>query len=299
VKKLPALIVCCSLLAAAFIFSILLSAINAQAEQKELKPGTIKTVDIGGGIKMDFVWCPPGSFMMGSATAEQNIAIKALPADLKPETRQSTIAAIQNEGPQHEVVITKGFWMAKTEVTQSQWKRVMGKNPSKFIDSGPDAPVETVSWKDCQELIKKLNRMCAEKAGGWFGLPTEAEWEYACRAGSQTAYYFDDDASILGDYAWYAANSSMKTHTVALKLPNAWGLYDMHGNVWEWCSSWFGKYKAEDAADPKGPVIGSVRVGRGGGWDDFEVDLRAAYRSFGRTAAFKASPLGCRPVIKE
>jgi formylglycine-generating enzyme required for sulfatase activity len=297
VKKLPALIACCSLLAAVLTFSILLSVINAQAEQKELKAGAIKTVEIDGGMNMDFVWCPPGCFMMGSTGVQQDSAIKALPADLKKETRQSTIAAIQNEGPQHEVVITKGFWMARTEVTQAQWQHVMGNNPSKFVDSGPDAPVETVSWNDCQEFIKNLNRICAKKAGGLFSLPTEAQWEYACRAGSKTAYYFGDEAETLSDYAWYAANSSMKSQPVAQKMPNAWGLYDMHGNVWEWCSSWFGKYKTDDATDPNGPVIGSGRVGRGGGWDDFAADCRSAYRSFGRVPAFKASPLGLRPVI--
>jgi formylglycine-generating enzyme required for sulfatase activity len=271
------------------------SAIEAKGASP--KAGTVRTVDLGGGIVMEIVWCPPGSFMMGSSAAGQDSAIRSLPADLKPETRQPTIKAIQNEEPRHRVVFSKGFWMAKTEVTQAQWKQLMGSNPSKFIKSGPDAPVETVSWNECRDFMKKLNELPAIRKNGVVRLPTEAEWEYACRAGTQTAYYFGDGADKLGDYAWYGKNSGMKTHPVARKKPNAWGLYDMHGNVWEWCLDWYGRYPASDATDPRGPDSGEGRVGRGGGWDDFDADLRAAYRSYGRPADFKASPLGLRPVI--
>jgi formylglycine-generating enzyme required for sulfatase activity len=285
-----------------FLFSAIVLCIlsaDAQAEelQNEIKPGTIKTIDLGGSVIIDFVWCPPGNFMMGSTKAQQDSAVKAFPSDLEPETRNSTITAIQNEGPQHKVILSKGFWMARTEVTQAQWKQVMGNNTSKFIEQGLNAPVETVSWNDCHVFIKKMNRVLEKKKAGRMRLPTEAEWEYACRAGSTAAYYFGDDASSLGDYAWFAGNSGMKSQSVGQKKPNAWGLYDMHGNVWEWCSSWFGKYDSEDSTDPKGPILGSGRVGRGGGWDDFASDLRSAYRSFGRPPGFKASPLGFRPVI--
>jgi formylglycine-generating enzyme required for sulfatase activity len=272
---------------------------DAKSAPRDLKPGALKTFDLDGGVSMDFVWCPPGSFMMGSSSVEQDAAIKSLPADLKPETLKSTVNAIGNEGPKHRVTFKKGFWMARTEVTQAQWKQVMGTNPSTFIDSGDSAPVETVSWNDCQIFIGKLNQLFKAQTKGKAGLPTESEWEYACRGGSKSTYSFGDDALKLGDYAWFAGNSSMKTHPVAMKQPNAWGLYDMHGNVWEWCSSFFEKYPDREVTDPRGSLIGDTCVGRGGGWDDFADDLRSAYRSFGRPADFKASPLGVRPVIKE
>jgi len=281
----------------AIIFFTGIIVTTASAAQKQPKPGTVKTIDIGNGVKMDFVWCPSGSFMMGSTEAEQKKAIKDLPADLKSETMKSTIDAINNEGPKHKVIFAKGFWMAKTEVTQAQWKQVMGTNPSKFIESGINAPVETVSWNDCQAFIAKLNNICASQITGKFSLPTEAQWEYACRAGTNKAYYFGSDASRLGDYAWFAGNSSMKSQGVAQKKPNAWGLYDMHGNVWEWCANFYEKYPINNVTDPAEPAAGSGLVGRGGGWDDFAVDLRSAYRSFGRPADFKASPLGLRPVL--
>jgi len=288
----------CLFTLAMLMLSVLVSVAAEPGNDKALiKAGSIKTVEIGGGMKMDFVWCPPGSFMMGSSLAGQKSAIKALPADLKQDTRQSTLAAIQNEGPQHRVTFTKGFWMAKTEVTQAHWKQVMGNNPGKFVDSGLDAPVETVSWNDCQAFIAKLNGILAKKKTGILRLPTEAEWEYASRAGTKTAYSFGDDATKLGDYAWFAGNSGMNTHPVGRKKPNPWGLYDMHGNVWEWCADFYEKYTADAVTDPAEATTGQGRVGRGGGWDDFAADCRAAYRSFGRPADFKASPLGLRPVL--
>jgi len=283
----------------AVIIIAALGVTDAGAAQKQPKPGSVKTIDLGAGVKMDFVWCPSGSFMMGSTEAEQKKAIKDLPADLKPETMKSTIDAINNEGPKHKVIFTKGFYMAKTEVTQAQWKQVMGTNPSKFIEQGDNAPVETVSWNDCQAFIAKLNDICVSQINGKFSLPTEAQWEYACRAGSKTIYYFGNKPEKLGDYAWFKNNSGMKTQPVAQKQPNAWGLYDMHGNVWEWCANFYEKYPINNVTDPAEPAAGSGLVGRGGGWDDFADDLRAAYRSFGRPAEFKASPLGLRPVITE
>jgi formylglycine-generating enzyme required for sulfatase activity len=272
---------------------------DIKINEMERKPGLVRTVDLGGGVKIDFVWCPSGSFMTGSSLAEQEQAIRSLPAKLPATARDATEKAIRNEGPRHRVTFTKGFRMAKTEVTQAQWKRLMGNNPSKFKEAGPDAPVETVSWNDCRAFLVKLNKVSLDRKGITFRLPTEAEWEYACRAGTETAYYFGDDAAKLGGYAWYGENSGMKTHPVAQKKPNAWGLYDMHGNVWEWCEDRYGGYTPGDGTDPHGPDSGSGRVGRGGGWDDFDGDLRAAYRSYGRPADFKASPLGFRPVMVE
>ena len=153
----------------------------------------------------------------------------------------------------------------------------MGNNPSNF--KGPKNPVEQVSWDDCQRFLKKLNE---KVGGGKFSLPTEAQWEYACRAGSTTRYYFGDDESELGDYAWYDENSGSKTHPVGEKKPNAWGLYDMHGNVWEWCQDWYdgGYYAKSPMDDPTGPATGSYRVGRGGGWFNAARLCRSANRDY-------------------
>jgi formylglycine-generating enzyme required for sulfatase activity len=284
-----------------FIYAISAVAVASEPgiDCSSVGVGTIRTVDIGSGIKMDFVWCPPGSFMMGSTPAQQEKAIHDLPAGLSDHTVQTTKAAIHAEGPPHRITFTRGFWMGRTEVTQSHWQQIMGNNPSHFADSGMDAPVETVSWNDCMVFIDRLNQLPEIRKTGRFRLPSEVEWEYVCRAGTQSAYHFGEDASRLGDYAWFAGNSGMKTYPVAQKLPNAWGFYDMHGNVWEWCMDFFAPYTSSDQVDPVGISEGQGHVGRGGGWDDFASDLRAAYRSFGRPADFRASPLGVRLVMTD
>jgi formylglycine-generating enzyme required for sulfatase activity len=150
----------------------------------------------------------------------------------------------------------------------------MGNNPSQFRGD-PNRPVENVSWEDVQEFLRRLN---AKEGGTQYRLPTEAEWEYAARAGSTTAYSFGDNSDRLGEYAWYAENSGGTTHPVGQRKPNAWGLYDMHGNVWEWVQDWYGNYPAEAATDPQGPASGSERVGRGGDWHGGAGHCRAAYR---------------------
>ncbi|MBI2930134.1 MAG: formylglycine-generating enzyme family protein, partial [Planctomycetes bacterium] len=173
---------------------------------------------------------------------------------------------------------TKDYWMQTTETTQGQWEAVMGKNPSNF--KGADLPVENVSWDDCQEFLKKLNEKVKDQLKGKSTrLPTEAEWEYACRAGSKGEWGFGDDEKELGEYAWYAKNSDDKTHAVGQKKANAWGLYDMHGNVWEWCEDWYGeKYPSEAVTDPTGPAKGNARCLRGGCWYFFAGDARSAFR---------------------
>jgi formylglycine-generating enzyme required for sulfatase activity len=172
------------------------------------------------------------------------------------------------EGHQHKVTLTRGFWLGKYEVTQRQYEELMGTNPSKF--PGPKRPVEGVSWNDAQEFMKKLNareRAAGRLPAGWvYRLPTETEWEYAARAGTTTAYFFGDDAGALGKYAWYVDNSGHQSHDVGGKRANPWGLYDMYGNVWEWCSDWYGAYPTGDATDPTGPATGECRVLRGSGW---------------------------------
>jgi len=178
------------------------------------------------------------------------------------------------EGPQHEVTLSKPFYVGVTEVTQAQYQAIMGMNPSKF--KGATNPAEMVSWDDATEFCKKLS----EKTRQAVRLPTEAEWEYACRAGTATAFSFGDADSALGDYAWYGANSGDKTQPVGQKKPNAWGLYDMHGSVWEWCADWHGNYPKGAVTDPQGPASGMFRVLRGGCWRLLPKSCRSAYRYF-------------------
>jgi formylglycine-generating enzyme required for sulfatase activity len=189
---------------------------------------------------MTFVLIPLGSFTMGSPLREKERG---------------------NNEIQHQVAISNSFYMQTTEVTQAQWYAVMGDNPSHF--KGADLPVDRVSYKDIEGFIQKLNKI--DKAAK-YRLPTEAEWEYACRAGSKTAFCFGDEASRLGEYAWYKGNAGDQTHPVGKKKRNAWGLYDMHGNVWEWCQDWFGDYPSASVTDPGGPPSGSACVMRGGSW---------------------------------
>jgi len=208
------------------------------------------SLDLGKDVKIDLVLIPSGSFTMGDANG------------------------LDNEKPAHKVSISKPFYMGKYEVTQSQWEAVMGNNPSNF--KGASNPVENVSWKDCQAFLGKLD----EKFGKFavkFRLPTEAQWEYACRAGGTGKYGFGDAEASLGEYAWFEGDS---THPVGEKKPNAWGLYDMHGNVWEWCADWHdaGYYKQSPATDPVGPSSGFQRVLRGGSWGFIASVCRAAVR---------------------
>ncbi len=197
-------------------------------------------------IGMEFVYIAPGTFMMGSPWNESNWVR-------------------HNDETQHWVTLTRGFYMQTTEVTQGQWKAVMGRNPSHFKSCGDDCPVEQVSWNDAQKFIRKLNQ---REGGNKYRLPTEAEWEYAARAGSTARFYFGDDERRLGEYAWYNENSE-KTHPVGQKKPNDWGLYDMYGNVWEWCQDWHGTYPSGSVTDPTGPSNGSYRVYRGGCYVSF------------------------------
>ena len=209
------------------------------------KTGDVKVVVLPGGAKMEMIYVAPGSFMMGSR--------------LYGET-------------QHRVTLTKGYWLGKYEVTQRQWESVMGVNPSRF--KGPDRPVESVSWEDCQRFIAKVDAEARKQFGGWARLPTEAEWEYACRAGTTGAYGGNGQ---LPDMGWYLANSRGETHPVGQKLANAWGFHDMHGNVWEWSQDWYGAYK-ENVNDPQGPASGDGRVLRGGSWFHDMTDCRSANR---------------------
>ncbi len=240
------------------------------------KPTTSKqpkelAIDLPGGVKIDFVLIPAGEFMMGSSDAQRQLAIEQAGAD------QWAVERILTEGPQHKVKITKPFYLGKYEVTQKQWQAVMGNNPASFKD--PMNPVETVRWEDVQGFVAKLNATF-EKKGMMFGLPTEAQWEYACRAGTTTAYSFGDHAALLAQHGWSKGNSGGTSHPVGQGKPNAWGLYDMHGNVWEWCSDWYGTdyYAKSPPADPTGPPAGSTRMIRGGSWSHPPKRSRSAFR---------------------
>ena len=185
----------------------------------------------------------------------------------------------------HEVTLTKPFKMGIHEVTQAQYEQVMGVNPSQWsFYQTAVKPVENVSWLEALEFCRKLSALPAEKAAAnVYRLPTEAEWEYACRAGTTTKFSFGDDESHLGHYACYGENSDeyvgiRATHPVGGKQPNAWGLYDMHGNVWEWCQDWYGDYPTGAVTDPSGPASGRGRVRRGGGWSSFAEQCRSAFR---------------------
>ena len=225
---------------------------------------------------MEFVLIPAGTFMMGSPPDE-------------PGRNADEV--------QHKVKLTKSFYMQRTEVTQKQWSRVMGANPSLFKNCGNDCPVEFVSWKDCQEFVRHLNQQEESKK---YRLPTEAEWEYACRAGSSSAFAngpvtqtgcaYDKHLDAIG---WYCGNSGRRPHAAAKKIPNAFGLYDMHGNVWEWVEDWYGAYPSEAVTDPTGPASGSSRVLRGGGWHEDVEGCRSAVR-LGRPPDSKAGTLGFR-----
>jgi formylglycine-generating enzyme required for sulfatase activity len=201
---------------------------------------------------------------------------------------------------QHKVTISKAFYIQTTEVTQGQWKAMMGIEPWKgkdYVKEGPNYAASYVSWDDAIAYCKKLS----EKESKTYRLPTEAEWEYACRAGTDTAWNFGDDANVLGDYAWYRENAwdigQDFAHQVRLKKPNAFGLYDMHGNVYEWCNDYYGAdyYKQSPEKDPTVPTQGSYRVFRGGSWDDVARLARSAFR-IGRGAADRYYFFGFRLV---
>jgi formylglycine-generating enzyme required for sulfatase activity len=199
---------------------------------------------ISPAIRAQFVLIPAGTFMMGDTI-------------------------------RHQVVIGKPFYMQTTEVTQGQWRKIMGNNPSSFKDCGDDCPVENVSWGDAQAFIRRLNQIEGDNK---YRLPTEAEWEFACRSGSSMTYSFGDNENDLGDYAWYDKNSNRKTHPVMQKKPNVWGLYDAYGNVSEWCQDWYDDFPPGTVTDPKGPSSGQHKVLRGGSWLGSTSVLRSGFR---------------------
>jgi formylglycine-generating enzyme required for sulfatase activity len=233
-----------------------------------LRAGEEKDLVIAAGVKMTFCWCPPGEFLMGSHKNEKGRYI--------------------NEDQVH-VILSQGFWMAKTQVTQKQWVAIMNNNPSEY--KGDNLPVEMVSWGDAKKFLKKLNAKIGNIAGKKMILPTEAQWEYACRAGELGPY----SGGTVDEVAWYEDYTGDKTHPVGMKKPNAWGLHDMHGNVWEWCSD---RYAVEllGGIDPSGPASGVNRVIRGASWGNPPVQCRSACR-WSEYQSFSNFYLGFRPAM--
>ena len=280
-----------------------LAAELAVKEARELL--TKLTEPVFSEIGMEFVWIPAGTFMMGSPEGE---------------------AGRHDDERQHEVRISRGYWMGKYEVTQGEWEEVMKSNPSRFKECGPRCPVENVSWEDAQEFVRKLNGK--ESGRGYrYRLPSEAEWEYAARAGTSGATP-EGELRILGErnapeldgQAWYGGNSGVTypggyrcsgweerqydqaercgPHPVGQKRANGWGLHEMLGNVWEWTADWYGGYASGAVRDPKGPGRGSKRVYRGGGWSDGARYVRSAYRAY-HPAQGRRSDVGFRLVRTE
>ncbi|MFO0822801.1 MAG: SUMF1/EgtB/PvdO family nonheme iron enzyme [Gemmataceae bacterium] len=234
-----------------------------------------RTLTLPGGLPMTFSFIPPGSFLMGGKENDW-------------------------EKPVHLVTLKKGFFLGVYPVTQKQWQAVMGNAPSHF--KGAKRPVEQVSWEDCQEFCKKVT---AELKGGRVELPTEAEWEWACRAGTTTEYHFGDVpnadlANYNGQHSWNGSpkgKNRKKTSEVGSFPSNPWGLYDMHGNVWEWCSDWYGDYPTTEQTDPPGQSNGQYRVLRGGSWCEYPEYCRAAGRTR-RRPALRSRDIGFRVCFR-
>jgi formylglycine-generating enzyme required for sulfatase activity len=236
---------------AVFVVAVL----PAYSQEGKAPPASQPTREMANGLGMKFVAIQPGKFLMGT------------PADERDRNADEV---------QHEVSLTRGYWMGKTEVTQKQWVAVMGENPS--LAKGDDLPVTQVSWDDVQAFLKKLNQM--ERAKGVvYRLPTEAEWEYGCRGGESARYCSGAKDGDLGRVGWYSDNSDRKTHEVAQKAPNAWGLHDMHGNVSEWCADLTGPYPQTAIKDPAGP---SQKEASGPGWVKARVHRGGSYMESAR-----------------
>lgn len=255
----------------------------------EPQPGGEITVMLPGGVPLVMVRIPAGAFLMGAPAGERGRR--------------------EWEGPQHQVTLTSDYYIGKYEVTQAQWRAVMGSNPSPLDSCGDGCPMVRVSWLDIRGAYGFLERLDAhlsstgQPGAGKYRLPTEAEWERAARGGTQTRFSFGD--ALVGDdgcganaqadpYVWWCANSEGEAHEVASKLPNPYGLHGMHGNVWEWCEDWYGPYESSEQRDPTGPTIGAYRVYRGGSWSAESRDCRSASRFYYGAPGRRYGTLGFR-----
>ena len=242
---------------------------SQSAAQSESNPNVLPiTVN---GITFNMIKVDGGTFTMGATSEQKNPG--------------------KDEKPKHQVTLSS-YYIGETEVTQALWTAVMGNNPSEF--KGDNLPVGNVSWKDCQTFIGKLNDLTGKR----FRLPTEAEWEYAARGGNRSNHTQYSGGSMIDDVAWYGGNSGSKTHSVKTKKPNELGLYDMSGNVWEWCQDWYGNYGSNAQTNPTGPGSGSSRVNRGGCWFNYEGDCRSSDR-FSGSPGSRYFSLGFRLALSE
>jgi len=253
---------------------------TAKAAQQALAKSLKMPEEWPNSIGMKFRPIPAGTFPMGS-----------------PDGQGSN-----NERPRHSVTITRPYWLTVHQVTQGQWQQVMGTTPWKgqsYTIEGSDVAASYISWKDAVAFCEKLS----QKEGRRYRLPTEAEWEYACRAGTTTVYSFGDDESQSGEYAWFDGNADSAgqkyAHRVGQKKPNPFGLYDMHGNVWEWCADWYdaGYYSSASPSDPQGPPAGSFRVLRGGSWSSVPIHLRSSGRN-SLAPGNRDRSIGCRVLCE-
>jgi formylglycine-generating enzyme required for sulfatase activity len=238
--------------------ALLLAACSPSSPAPRVQKLEELTVTLPGGVPMTFVKIPPGEFMMGSDGNEDEFLPQA------------------DERPRHPVRITEPFYLGRTEVTQRQWEAVMGETWF-YFRGDRDRPADCISWDQAQVYVEKLTRL----GQGTFRLPTEAEWEYACRAGTTTRYWWGDDPHYrqVADYVWFEANSGDTPHRVGTKRPNPWGLHDVLGNVMEWCEDWYGPYPSGLQVDPQGPSSGEDRVRRGGVWSFLPSGCRPADRA--------------------
>lgn len=245
-------------------------------------PKQIETIKLADNVPLKMVWIPAGTFLMGRYANEQD--------------------TYHDEAPQHQVIVSQGFWMGKYAVTKAQWKAVMGTEPwagKKFVCPDAKSPAVYISWEAAQTFIAKLNAT----TGKVFRLPTESEWEYACRAGTTTRFYWGDDPECtdIDRYGWWRGNVVISkkqfARPVGHKRPNAWGLFDMSGNVFQWCQDWYGVYPNGPVTDPTGAVSGTLRVQRGGSWHRVAGTCRSARR--GRETPDTALPeSGLRLVME-
>jgi formylglycine-generating enzyme required for sulfatase activity len=232
------------------------------------EPGMKFRLPLGRDVYLDFCYISPGQMKLGSTSEE---------------------GALRSTEQRNEVVFDHHFWMGKTQVTQTQYKFIMNRQPSTF--SGPEHPVENVTWEDAQEFVDRLNERKSLPNGWSFTLPTEVQWEYACKAGIDT----DFSGGSLDEVGWYSANAKSSTHQVAFKKPNLWGLHDMHGNVWEWCSDWFTPQPLSENS-PNRSFTGIMKVKRGGSWGSGTDECKASARR-GSAPHEKSSLIGFRIAI--
>ncbi len=249
---------------------LVLGYLSANAQLKASYSDGVLTVN---GVRYEFALVEAGTFTMGGTPEMQN-----------PDN---------DEKPTYQVTLTKDYYIGKTEVTQALWKAVMdGENPSSF--KGDNKPIEQVSWYECQTFVSRLR----EATGKNFRQPTEAEWEFAARGGNKSKHYQYSGSDNIDEVAWYSSNSDEETHDVAKKKPNELGLYDMDGNVSEWCHDWYGPYSSGHQYNPAGPARGSYRVNRGGSWYNDAKDCRSSFRG-SATSDYRDDVIGFRLVLSE